>query len=251
MNVDQLTVTSLHLELFFDAQYLSSATGFVVEKEGNYFLVTNWHVVSGRHPTTQKPLSSTGAIPNKIRVWHNAKKDHVGVWVSVDYPLQDTEGNPIWREKDFGSEKIDVVIFPITGRPEIALYPLDLALKDIDLIISPSEDLSIIGFPYGKASDGKFAIWKSGNLASDFDINYESKPVFLIDATTKGGMSGSPVFARRIGQVSSSKGLNIGSSATKFLGVYSGRIIGDNVEDIPDIGMVWKTSVLDELLALV
>jgi hypothetical protein len=48
----------------------------------------------------------------------------------------------------------------------------------------------------------------------------------------------------------SSRGLNIGSSATKFLGVYSGRIVGDGVEDIPDIGMVWKTSVLEELLAV-
>jgi hypothetical protein len=250
MNVDQLTVTSLHLEVFFGNQYLSSATGFVIRKDEENFLVTNWHVVSGRNPKTKKLLSDTGAIPNKVRVWHNAKKESVGMWVSKEYPLYDKEGTALWKEKDIGSEKVDVVIFPLENTDGIHLYPLDLGLKDVDLVITPSEDLSIVGFPYGKSSDGKFAMWKSGNLASDFDINYEGKPIFLIDSTTKSGMSGSPVFARRIGQVMSSRGLNIGSSATKFLGVYSGRIVGDGVEDIPDIGMVWKTSVLEELLAV-
>ena len=249
MTVDKLTITSLHLELFFDSAYLSSATGFVIEKDSKYYLATNWHVVSGRHPKTNKPISSTGVIPNKMRVWHN-QKDKLGNWIAKDYPLQE-KGASLWKEIDIGSEKADVVILPFEDSGDISLYPLDLNLKDVDLLVSPSEDLSIIGFPYGKASDGKFAIWKSGNLASDEDINYDNKPIFLIDATTKGGMSGSPVFAIRIGQVRSSQGLNIGSSATRFLGVYSGRITGEGVEDIPDIGLVWKTSVLDQLLSMV
>lgn len=248
IKIDRLTVTSLHLELFFDTTYLSSATGFVIKKEDKYYLVTNWHVVSGKHPQTHKLLSLKGSIPNKIRIWHN-QKDKLGSWVAKDYPLQGSQGN-LWKEIDSGRDKVDVIIFPFEDSEDISIYPLDLNLKDVDLLIFPSEDLTIIGFPYGKASDGKFAIWKSGSLASDYDINYDNKPVFLIDATTKGGMSGSPVFAIRTGQVRSSVGLTIGPSATRFLGVYSGRITGDDIEDIPDIGLVWKTSVLDELLRL-
>lgn len=248
MTVDKLTVTSLHLELFFNTECLSSATGFAIVKDGKYYLVTNWHVVSGRHPKTNNPISPKGAIPNKIRVWHN-QKDKLGNWIAKDYPLQNGEGVNLWKEMGVGTEKIDVIVFPFEDSGDISLYPLDLGLKDVDLVVSPSEDLSIIGFPYGKASDGKFAIWKSGNLASDEDINYDNKPIVLVDATTKAGMSGSPVFAIRIGQVRSKNGLNIGMSATRFLGVYSGRITGEGVEDIPDIGLVWKASVLEQLLS--
>lgn len=39
--------------MFFNDKYLSSATGFVVkDSEDTPLLITNWHVVSGRHAET-------------------------------------------------------------------------------------------------------------------------------------------------------------------------------------------------------
>ena len=151
MNVDILTITSLHLELFFDDKRLSYATGFVVKKDDHCYLVTNWHVVSGRNPKTNKTLSPTGAIPNRIVIWHN-QKDKLGSWIALAYPLQDKDGIPLWKETSVENEKNDVVILPFEDSANISIYPLDLNLKDIDLVISPSEDVTIVGFPYGKAS---------------------------------------------------------------------------------------------------
>ena len=111
------------------------------------------------------------------------------------------------------------------------------------MIVSPSEAVSIIGFPFGLASSGKFPIWKTGHIASDIDLNYKDKPVFLIDATTKPGMSGSPVIARRNGFSQTSKGQRVGGTTERFLGVYSGRI-----QDNSDVGMVWKPETIDEIL---
>ncbi len=103
--------------------------------------------------------------------------------------------------------------------------------------------MCVIGFPLGLAAAGKLPIWKTGHVASDIDINYDGKPIFLIDATTKPGMSGSPVVALVKGLRRTSTGWNLGGGEfIRFLGIYSGRI-GDS-----EIGRVWKPEVLDEIL---
>jgi len=93
------------------------------------------------------------------------------------------------------------------------------------------------------AASGKFPVWKTGHIASEIDIDHEGEPVFLIDATTKPGMSGSPVLAVRRGWVQRSSGIAIGGSATRFLGVYSGLTHSES-----DVGVVWKPSVVDAVL---
>lgn len=133
---------------------------------------------------------------------------------------------------------------PVSIPDTCTIYPLDLASGVFDMIVSPSEPVSIVGFPLGLASAGKFPIWKTGHVASDLDLDYEGKPLFLIDATTKPAMSGSPVIARRIGSYRSTAGLNLGADAVRFLGVYSGRV-NENID--ASIGYVWKPHVIDDI----
>jgi S1-C subfamily serine protease len=128
----------------------------------------------------------------------------------------------------------------------VEFYPVDLGLADVDLVIQPSEAVSIIGFPFGFAATGRLAIWKTGHVASDIDVNYDGKPAFLIDATTRSGMSGSPVVALRVGMWRTSQGVTMsaGQELVRFLGTYSGRI---HVES--EIGTVWKAETLQQILA--
>jgi hypothetical protein len=93
-------------------------------------------------------------------------------------------------------------------------------------------------------SGGKFPIWKTGHVASDIDLDWDNKPAFLIDATTKSGMSGSPVIAKRVSIYQTSNGNTIGN-AVKFLGVYSGREISDQGIEV---GFVWKPRTITEIL---
>ncbi len=55
--IDPLSLVSLRLKVKTNGQDLSTATGFVVNAAGRNFLITNWHVVSGRHPETDNPSS--------------------------------------------------------------------------------------------------------------------------------------------------------------------------------------------------
>ena len=167
----------------------------------------------------------------------------LGQWLRKDISLLDQDGNKLWLEHGRGKE-VDVVAIPLNITLDIKVYDIDLSLADFDLMIYPSEAVSIIGFPAGVTSEGKLPIWKTGHVASDIGIDWGGKPAFLIDATTKSGMSGSPVIAKRVSIYQTSQGNNIGN-AVKFLGIYSGREIDSSGIEI---GYVWKPKVISEIL---
>ncbi len=217
------------------------ATGFIVVHHERYYLITNWHVVTGRNAESNQVLSNLGiADPDRITIWFHSNKK-LGVWHPKTELLLNPDGSRKWLEHPLG-RKVDVVALPITNIADVVIYKLDLGLASTDLIVSPSEPVSILGFPLGMSSLGMFPIWKTGHIASEVTAGYRGQPIFLVDATTKPGMSGSPVIARRIGMRTTSKGITTGS-APKFLGVYSGRI-----HEAADIGLVWKPEVLNDIL---
>ena len=244
IHIDPLSCVSLHLESFSNGASLGVGTGFVVVYSGTNYLVTNWHIVTGRDPDTGKPMSTTGAAdPDAIGIWlHDANR--LGSWHRTIEPLIDTTtGNRLWKEHPRGRQ-IDVICLALKPSVDIKVYDLDTSLAHTDLVLVPSEPVSIVGFPFGISAAGKFPIWKTGHIASDIDLDYNAKPVFLVDATTRPGMSGSPVFARRMGGHRSSNAMwNLGGNAVRFLGVYSGRI-----REQSDVAMVWKPDVIDEIL---
>ncbi|XOB41819.1 MAG: S1 family peptidase [Candidatus Nealsonbacteria bacterium] len=240
--IDEFSQKPLYLETLLNDKGLGVGTGFAVKKDDSYYIITNWHVVTGRDPKDNKPISKNGmADPQKLRVWFHGKK--LGSWISCEINLIDQKGNKLWLEHVSGNE-IDVVAIKFLIAPNIEVYDIDLSLSNFDLMIYPSEAVSIIGYPEGLTSAGMFPIWKTGHIASDIDLDWNGKPAFLIDATTKGGMSGSPVIAKRVSIYQTSKGNTIGN-AVRFLGVYSGRNIGSFGTEI---GIVWKPIVISEIL---
>lgn len=242
--IDALSLIPLSLQTLLEGKPMCAGTGFVVRSHEIDYLITNWHVVTGRDPNTLRPLSTTGAAdPEEIGIWHH-DATRLGTWnLKVQQLLAHSTGAPQWRQHERGSQ-VDIVAVPLAVQTDTKTYPMDTTLVYTDLLLLPSEPVSIVGFPFGMSAAGKFPIWKTGHIASDIDLDYEDKPVFLIDATTTPGMSGAPVVARRIGMHRSSKGWEMGRHAVRFLGVYSGRIRKQS-----DIGMVWKPTVIDEILA--
>lgn len=241
--IDPLSLVSLHLQCFYQGTLIGGGTGFIVVYNDTNYLITNWHVVTGRDPNTGELMSTTAAgDPDTIGIWHHDAK-RLGSWHQIIEPLIDPiNGNKLWKEHPLGRQ-VDVIALALKPNDDIRVYELDTSLAKADLVLAPAEPVSIVGFPYGIAVTGKFPIWKTGHIASDMDLDYEDKPVFLVDATTRPGMSGSPVFARRLGMHRSSTGWNIGRDIVRFLGVYSGRI-----REQADVGMVWKPNVIDDIL---
>ena len=243
--IDPLTVSSLLLETAANHQPLGTATGFCVRKGDSTYLITNWHVLSGRNPDTGGLLSPTGAVPDEVRIVHHATAG-LGNWVVATQPLLDGTGRRKWIEHPLG-HTIDVVALPVIPQNGVSYYPLDLDLADFDMLVQVAMPVSIIGFPFGLTTVGAFPIWKTGHIASDPDLDYGGRPAFLIDATTRGGMSGSPVVLRLYGGYATSRAaMKLGGGpGTRFLGVYSGRI-----HDQAEIGRVWRPSVVREILAV-
>ena len=244
--IDEFSCKPLYLETHRGQQKLGVATGFVVDNNGAKYLITNWHVVTARNPfNNRQPLSLTGvADPDMLKVWFHGNT--LGTWIRKDVRLINDNGDNLWLEHE-RNEQIDVVAIPLTITEDITIYPIDLTLADFDLKIYPSEAVSIIGFPKGLTFAGILPIWKTGHVASDIEIDWDGKPAFLIDATTKRGMSGSPVIAKRVCIYQTSRGNNMGN-AVKFLGVYSGREIS---EDEVEVGYVWKPRVISEILSTI
>ena len=241
--IDEFSIKPLYLEAYLEREELLVATGFVVKKNDLSYLITNWHVVTSRDPINNRPLSNAGiADPNILKVWFHGSE--LGHWIQKEINIIDQGGNQLWLEHMRGKE-IDIVAIPMEISSDVNIYEIDLALADFDLKLYPSEAVSIIGFPEGLTSGGKFPIWKTGHIASDIDIDWDGKPAFLIDATTKSGMSGSPVIAKRVSIYQTSKGNAIGN-AVRFLGIYSGREVG---ESGVEVGFVWKPSVISEILS--
>lgn len=101
-------------------------------------------------------------------------------------------------------------------------------------------------FPFGLDGGGLLAIWATGFMATDPEVDYNNQPTFLIDCRARPGQSGSAVIAHRNGGMVALEGggtAAFSGPVTRFLGIYSGRI-----NEQSDLGIVWKASSIKELL---
>lgn len=242
--IDPLSVRPLYLIQAKGDEALGTATGFVVSKGEKKYLITNWHVVAGRNPQSNQPTHPQGKIPDALLIWHHGKT--LGTWVQKRESLLTKDGAHRWLEHK-NRKAVDIVALPLTEVTDyVQIYPLDLSLADVDMVPEVAMPVSIIGFPEGLTSAGFFPIWKTGHIASEPNLDYHNEPLFLIDATTRGGMSGSPVVLRMAGGYKTKSGGTIMSSSgytTLFLGVYSGRLTNDS-----EIGRVWRPRLIQEIL---
>lgn len=240
----QLSVQSLLIQMRFGETILGSGTGFIVNAKNGPALVTNRHIVTGRHQDTNAPLSPTAGIPDNLIVWHN-RLDKLGQWIAKRESLN-VGLVPRWKEHPTLGARADIICLPLTELADVHIYPYDISNPGPDIRVGPSDTLSVVGFPFGLAGGGLFAIWATGFLATEPIADFGNLPISLIDCRSRQGQSGSPVVAYRSGGMTA---LSDGSSVvfsgpvSRLVGVYSGRI---NAES--DLGRVWKVSALAELV---
>lgn len=244
-----LSFSSLYLETMFGNTRLAIATGFPWEHEGNIFLVTNFHVVSGLHPETGQPIDPHGTTPDSMRVWLH-QRDDLGRWESHTLELFDNQNRPLWREHNVFRSRVDVVAIKINIPDHLRIFPINkITFKDFRIAVA--QDVFILGFPRGITSAGKFPIWKRGSVASEPEVDLDGLPKILIDSMTKEGMSGSPVIAQYVGIYSEDhenpQPFDWIGMGRKFLGIYSGRL-PEQDEFQANLGIVWKESVISEIM---
>ncbi|MHB1954142.1 MAG: trypsin-like serine peptidase [Sulfobacillus sp.] len=252
LSVQVPTMKSLYIEMCIGDTILSRGTAFLaaLNKEPHCALITNRHNVTGRHQETSECLSKTCGIPDNIRIFFHKQPIESGQWKIITLPLYRDDGTPWWIEHPKLGAKADVVALNLTWGGDVYRMPyyIGMELDRPGLLVAPGETVSVIGFPFGLSSFGKFPIWATGFLAQEMTLMTPDNPVFLVDCRTRQGQSGSPVIAHRAFGFRKIQGDKINSTlgatqAWEFLGIYSGR-----VNDESDLGRVWHVSVVEEVL---
>lgn len=242
--ISQPSFQSLYIEMLANGQTIAGATAFVAHAEvGDSFLITNRHNVTGRNQDTGEPLCKrTSALPDTLRVHHNASSG-LGTFIAIDVPLC-VRGTPTWIEHPTLREAADFVALPIDLAPEVKLYPYR-ARQDAHMQLKPAQSVSVVGFPFGERTGPSFAVWATGFVASEPEIDHGGRPVFLIDCRSRTGQSGSPVILHSStgGTIAHENGAEVTNISNRLLGVYSGRTNEDS-----DLGVVWKAYALADLL---
>lgn len=244
MQFAQPSVQSLLIEMQFNGQRLATGTAFVVDTSLGPHLITNRHNVTGRSQETGQPISNTGGLPNELVVVHN-QKGMLGNWVRRT-ELLEAHGAPRWVEHPTLGASADVVALKLTALDDVELFPHDLSGGEAQIQVGPADPVSVVGFPFGLTAGGSLAIWATGFVASEPNVNFNDFPIFLIDCRSRQGQSGSPVIAYRSGgAVDTGNGTAtiFDGPVQRLMGIYSGRV---NAES--DLGFVWKLSAIQELV---
>jgi hypothetical protein len=248
MPIERPSVQSLLLLLKCNGRQLSSGTGFVVQTANGHALVTNRHNVTGRHQQTGQPLHPSAALPDTVEVIHN-RAGRLGQWVSRQEALYNATGAALWKEHPNLGPQVDCVALPLTQTNDVEFYCYDPRNPGPAVSVRPADVVSVVGFPFGMTAGGACAVWATGFVASEPDIDYGGLPVLLIDCRSRPGQSGSAVIAYRNGgavAMDNGDAVVFGGPACRFIGIYSGRI-----NDQSDLGIVWKASAVAEVVAAV
>ena len=54
------------IQMYDDHGHISSGTAFFYEIEDDWYLITNWHNISGKHFLTHEPLSPERRLPTRL-----------------------------------------------------------------------------------------------------------------------------------------------------------------------------------------
>lgn len=233
---EKLALSTVRIECEVGDGKLSTGTGFFmkfVENKNSYVpaIITNKHVIEGaKSGSLYLTLSDGQGRPLYNGYYKFEITNFEQPWLSHPDPDIDLCAMPINAlVNDLSAKKLKpfITFFEFSNIP---------TQEDID-DMAGMERVVMIGYPNG-LWDARHnqPVLRSGVLASHYKFDWNKKPEFLIDLACVPGSSGSPVLIVDIGQVYTRKGLNIGSSRIKFLGIlYAGPVLAADgtIEVVP------------------
>jgi len=227
---------------------LGEATGFFCEYEKQTFLVTNWHVVAGRHFQTRLPLHPSQALPGSLKVHTHISKTispftAPSSSTAFNISLLGRDGGPSWVEHPLFGCDVDVIVIGVEELiPDCTkIYRIDLAAELArDTHLAVMDQAFVTGYPLSATTTpNSLPIYKSGTIASEPRV-FDSQPRIYIDGKTKTGMSGSPVMVKRRSDLQQQGHASTLSTDTlDFVGIYSGRDRQERSEFEAELGIMW------------
>jgi hypothetical protein len=259
---DTWNFAATHLTMKLGDDTLSMGSGFFWGKRDSTFLVTNWHNLSGRNPHTGQPMSKSGALPDRVELQlayrtreANAEGFSHFCFGSLTVLLFEQDAlTPRWLEHPVFGRKVDVAALDVTMQVRNTMAKTANETEtDAIVTLSSSDDVFILGFPFGIIPGAPVPLWKRGTIALDPNYDPEGLPKLFVDTASRDGMSGSLVLAQHV-VVNASYKKRDGSKAGPFIhqvvrtvaGVYSGRHYPDYEK--AQLGIVWKRPTIEEVV---
>lgn len=259
-----------------DSEFKGQAWGsaFLYKIDGNLFIVTARHNVTGRHWQTGGWLGRFATAPTHMRFGLLPKPPTEQGWpIAISpgtgqgaldmklpaylVPLIDEHWKPRWLQHPQLGADMDVAVIPFAdthGEALLNAWEPRAANTNPQRIqwptLSAGQDVFIIGHPLGLTSGPLLPLWMRGTIASEPSMGHhvddKSLPLMLIDARTRKGSSGSVVIRHQPDGTLCKKhdgtpGITIGTHS-EILGVYSVRTHSDS-----DLGYVWRIDEVDEI----
>lgn len=243
VSIDPFTSAVSALDMYYEETHLSRGTGFFWKDNGEIFLITNWHNVSGIDPFTRKHISPTAAEPNKLTfdVFENGDLNKRR---TATLQLFNNE-KAAWLEHPVLGSGVDVVAIRIQMDGH-GVFPIN-EMKSDSIVTKVGLDVFILGYPMG-IDIHRLPVWKRGSVASEPEIDVDDLPMFYIDTATAKGMSGSPVIRRgSAGEVEGGNFVLGAGTMSRFVGIYSGRLTPKKSSEA-HLGIVWKERVISEII---
>ncbi|SNT49686.1 hypothetical protein SAMN05216374_4229 [Tardiphaga sp. OK246] len=264
---DSLSLSTCFLDLKGVGDVPRQATGFFWRHAGKVFLITNWHVVTGRNMMDGSAIGG-GWAPERFEVQYFTKAivaDGAAMGLGADARVMDAPKFEISLYQDFHVPFW--IQHPTAFEWNVDIVALELSetlLPDKSRVMCVNDrayprlyhfsgsEIFVLGYPLPQKENrypAHFPVWKRGSIASEIIVPWNMRPAFLIDSRTSKGMSGSPVFAKVFGPAAHGDGtMHVDSIMTsEFMGVYSGRLFDD--ENNASIGLVWHRNLIDQMLA--
>lgn len=284
VEIDPFSSASVRLTICSGDVHLGTATGCFYKGADRTYLISNWHVFSGRNRYTGRCIDRNGCEPTHFDIRPAYKKgtsipmsslpslnDAGAVLKSMKealtyrVQLKNGSGENLWFQHAELGQRADIagIIFDegVFGKSTAVCVN---EIEDKVGRLGVSESVFIVGFIDVVKTENGTPIWKKASVASEPAGRVDGEECFLVDARTQSGMSGSPVYRRPplIGNSISVAGTKVGVPHTEFVGVYSGRhkdpTVGASVtdreirkfmeENYLDLGFVWPEKLVSEMI---
>jgi hypothetical protein len=82
--IDRYSLAVVPIEPLFNELSLGNGTGFIWKRDGRFYLVTNWHLMTSPRFPTGENLHKDAARPNKQRVMFNVGFQQFGKQEHLD-----------------------------------------------------------------------------------------------------------------------------------------------------------------------
>ena len=241
--VDKHSLCTVPVVPVFNSVSFASATAFVWERKPtlvsdrpDFYLITNWHVVTGRDSNTKGHLASHAGEPNILKCLFCPNGQSLEK-VSRDIRLRSDDARPTWLVHPVHRNKVDVVAIKLPPQDhEVRYVPANQPENPGPMRIGM--DVFVLGYPFDPLPPS-LPVWKRGSVASEPEMVGNYQKYLLVDTASRPGMSGAPVIWRTYGA-------HIGPN-TKFVGVYSGRLHTKDPLEI-QLGIVWPPHWIEEIV---